>query len=171
MRRIGRLVLNRNPDNFFSEQVAYCTSHLVPGIEASNDPLFQGRQFSYFDTQLTRLGGPNFEELPINRPVCPVTNNQRDVFMRAKINRGQVNCPALADPSRAHTRATRGPRPQAARPRPQVRRALPPGPNLLQLAIGLGEGAPPRRAVVRAGQGRRRGRARAHGGRLQPHRL
>lgn len=114
VRRVGRLVLNRNTDNFFSEteQVAFCTSHLVPGIEASNDPLLQGRQFSYFDTQLTRLGGPNFEEIPINRPVCPVTNNQRDGFMRQKINKGQVNyypnrfgCPALADPSRAYTHA------------------------------------------------------------------
>lgn len=114
VRRVGRLVLNRNTDNFFceTEQVAYCTSHLVPGIEASNDPLLQGRQFSYFDTQLTRLGGPNFEEIPINRPVCPVTNNQRDGFMRQKINKGQVNyypnrfgCPALADPSRAYVHA------------------------------------------------------------------
>ncbi len=99
------MVLNKNPDNFFSEteQVAYCTSHLVPGIETSNDPLLQGRHHSYVDTQISRLGGPNFEEIPINRPVCPVTNNQRDGAHRMTINRGHVNyfpnrfgCPAVA---------------------------------------------------------------------------
>jgi len=90
---VGKLVLNRNPDNFFAEteQVAFDTSHLVPGIEPSNDPLLQGRLFSYFDTQLTRLGGTNFEEIPINQPLVTVTNNQRDGFHRQKINRGKVN--------------------------------------------------------------------------------
>eukprot|EP01097_Dermamoeba_algensis_P008228 TRINITY_DN5408_c0_g1_i1.p1 TRINITY_DN5408_c0_g1~~TRINITY_DN5408_c0_g1_i1.p1 ORF type:complete len:758 (+),score=200.02 TRINITY_DN5408_c0_g1_i1:98-2275(+) len=90
---VGKMVLNRNPDNFFAEteQVAFHTGHLVPGIEASNDPLLQGRMFSYVDTQLTRLGGPNFEEIPINRPVCPVFNNQRDGFHRMSINRSPVN--------------------------------------------------------------------------------
>jgi catalase len=80
VRRIGKMVLNRNPDNFFTEteQVAFCVAQVVPGIDFSNDPLLQGRIFSYLDTQLTRLGGPNFHQLPINRPVCPFHNNQRD---------------------------------------------------------------------------------------------
>src|SRR4029079_2117930 len=73
---IGMLTLNRNPDNFFAEteQVAFHTGHLVPGIEVTNDPLMQARLFSYLDTQLTRLGGPNFAQLPINRPHCPVND-------------------------------------------------------------------------------------------------
>ncbi|HEU5093203.1 MAG TPA: catalase, partial [Nitrospira sp.] len=77
---IGRMVLDRNPDNFFAEteQVAFCTAHVVPGIDFSNDPLLQGRLFSYTDTQLLRLGGPNFHELEINRPRCPMHNFQRD---------------------------------------------------------------------------------------------
>ena len=87
---IGKLVLDRNPDNFFAEveQVAFHTGHVVPGIDFSNDPLLQGRLFSYTDTQLTRLGGPNFHEIPINRPISPLHNNQRDGFMRQMINRG-----------------------------------------------------------------------------------
>jgi catalase len=89
---VGRLVLNRNPDNFFAEteQVAFCTAHLVPGLDFSNDPLMQGRIHSYVDTQLTRLGGPNFHEIPINAPVAQVHNNQRDGFHRQTINRGRV---------------------------------------------------------------------------------
>ncbi|KAI5288545.1 hypothetical protein KEM54_005133 [Ascosphaera aggregata] len=92
IRYIGELELNRNVDEYFTEteQVAFCTAHIVPGIEFSDDPLLQGRNFSYFDTQLTRLG-PNWEELPINRPVCPVMNNNRDGAMRHKIIRGKVN--------------------------------------------------------------------------------
>jgi catalase len=80
-------VLNRNPDNFFTEteQVAFCVSHVVPGIDFSNDPLLQGRIFSYLDTQLSRLGGPNFHQLPINRPVCPFHNNQRDGMHQSAI--------------------------------------------------------------------------------------
>lgn len=114
VRRVGKMVLNRNPDNFFAEteQVAFCTQHLVPGIEPSNDPLLQGRMFSYQDTQLTRLGGPNFQEIPINRPVCPVFNNQRDGFHRTTINRGTVNyspnrfgCPAVANVNEGYTLA------------------------------------------------------------------
>ena len=91
VRRIGKLTLNRNPDNFFAEteQVAFHTGHVVPGIDFTNDPLLQGRLFSYLDTQLLRLGGPNFHEIPINRPVAPVHNNQRDGFMRQTINKGQ----------------------------------------------------------------------------------
>jgi catalase len=89
---IGKLVLNRNPDNFFAEteQVAFHPGHLVPGIDFTNDPLLQGRLFSYTDTQLSRLGSPNFHEIPINRPVCPVHNNQRDAHMRQTINSGRV---------------------------------------------------------------------------------
>ena len=90
--RVGRLVLNRNPDNFFAEteQVAFHPGHVVPGIDFTNDPLLQGRLFSYTDTQLKRLGGPNFHEIPINRPIAPVHNNQRDGHMRQTINRGKV---------------------------------------------------------------------------------
>jgi len=91
--RVGRLVLNRNPDNFFAEteQVAFHPGHVVPGIDFTNDPLLQGRLFSYTDTQLKRLGGPNFHEIPINRSTAPVHNNQRDGHMRQTINRGKAN--------------------------------------------------------------------------------
>jgi catalase len=89
---VGRMVLNRNPDNFFAEteQVAFCTAHIVPGIDFTNDPLLQGRIHSYLDTQLTRLGGPNFHEIPINAPVAQIHNNQRDGMHRQSINRGRV---------------------------------------------------------------------------------
>ena len=89
---VGRLVLNRNPDNFFAEteQVAFCTAHVVPGIDFSNDPLLAGRIHSYVDTQISRLGGPNFHEIPINAPVAAVHNNQRDGMHRQAINRGRV---------------------------------------------------------------------------------
>lgn len=91
--RIGKMTLNRNPDNFFSEteQVAFHPGHLVPGIDFSNDPLLQGRLFSYTDTQLSRLGSPNFHEIPINRPVVPVINNQRDGHMRQTISTDKVS--------------------------------------------------------------------------------
>ncbi|MBC7774416.1 MAG: catalase [Phycisphaerae bacterium] len=91
VRLIGKMVLNRNPDNFFAEteQVAFHPGHIVSGIDFSNDPLLQGRLFSYTDTQLSRLGGPNFHEIPINRPIAPVHNNQRDGHMRQTINAGQ----------------------------------------------------------------------------------
>ena len=93
VQRIGKMTLNRNPDNFFAEteQVAYHIGNIVPGIDFTNDPLLQGRLFSYTDTQLIRLGGPNFHEIPINRPVVPVHNNQRDGFMRQTINRGKAS--------------------------------------------------------------------------------
>ena len=89
---VGRMVLNRNPDNFFAEteQVAFCTAHIIPGIDFSNDPLLAGRIHSYADTQITRLGGPNFHEIPINSPVAPVQNNQRDGMHRQSLNRGRV---------------------------------------------------------------------------------
>ena len=93
VQRIGKLTLDRNPDNFFAEteQVAFHPGHLVPGIDFSNDPLLQGRLFSYTDTQLSRLGSPNFHEIPINRPIVPIHNNQRDGHMRQQINRGKVS--------------------------------------------------------------------------------
>jgi len=93
VQRIGKMTLNRNPDNFFAEteQVAYHIGHVVPGIDFTNDPLLQGRLFSYTDTQLIRLGGPNFHEIPINRPVISVHNNQRDGYMRQTINRGKTS--------------------------------------------------------------------------------
>jgi len=90
---IGRMVLNRSPDNFFSEteQVAYCPANVVPGIDFSNDPLLQGRLFSYLDTQLIRLGGPNFQQIPINAPKCPFANLQRDGHMQMQVPKGRVN--------------------------------------------------------------------------------
>lgn len=93
VKRIGRLTLNRNPDNFFAEteQVAFHPGHVVPGIDFTNDPLLQGRLFSYTDTQLSRLGSPNFHEIPINRSIAPIHNNQRDGHMRQTINQGRVN--------------------------------------------------------------------------------
>ncbi|WP_428667127.1 catalase [Runella sp.] len=91
--RIGKMTLDRNPDNFFAEteQVAFHPGHLVPGIDFTNDPLLQGRLFSYTDTQLTRLGSPNFHEIPINRPIAPVHNNQRDGHMRQTVNQGKTS--------------------------------------------------------------------------------
>ncbi len=93
VKRVGKMTLNRNPDNFFSEteQVAFHPGHLVSGIDFSNDPLLQGRLFSYTDTQLIRLGGPNSHEIPINRPIAPVHNNQRDGHMRQAINDGRTS--------------------------------------------------------------------------------
>lgn len=104
---IGKMTLNRNPDNFFAEteQVAFHPGHVVPGIDFTNDPLLQGRLFSYTDTQLSRLGSPNFHEIPINRPVNEVHNNQRDAHMRMTVNKGKTayfpnslggGCPHLA---------------------------------------------------------------------------
>lgn len=93
VRRVGKMTLDRNPDNFFAEteQAAFHPGHIVSGIDFSNDPLLQGRLFSYTDTQLSRLGGPNFHEIPINRPVAPIHNNQRDGIGRQMINTGQTS--------------------------------------------------------------------------------
>jgi catalase len=110
VRIVGKMTLNRNPDNFFAEteQVAFHPGHVVPGIDFTNDPLLQGRLFSYIDTQLNRFTSANFNELPINRPLAEVHNNQRDGFMRQTINRGRVNyfpnslgggCPMMAPES------------------------------------------------------------------------
>ncbi len=104
---IGKMTLNRNPENFFAEteQVAFLPGHIVPGIDFTNDPLLQGRLFSYRDTQLSRLGSPNFHQIPINRPIAPVHNNQRDGHMQMDIPKGQTayfpnslsgGCPHLA---------------------------------------------------------------------------
>ena len=98
VRIIGRMVLDRYPDNYFAEteQVAFCPSHVVPGIDHSNDPLLQGRLFSYLDTQLSRLGGVNFAQIPINQPKnqaggCPFMNQQRDGHMQMQQFKGRAN--------------------------------------------------------------------------------
>ena len=90
---LGKMTLNRWPDNFFAEteQAAFHPGHLVPGVEFSDDPLLAGRIFSYTDTQLKRLGGPNFHELPINRPKCPMHNFQRDGMARMEVTRGRTS--------------------------------------------------------------------------------
>ena len=92
IRMLGKMVLNRNPDNHFAEteQVAFCPSHIVPGIGFSDDPLLQGRLFSYLDTQLSRLGGPNFHQIPINAPRCPFQNFQRDGLRQMHVHKGRV---------------------------------------------------------------------------------
>jgi catalase len=110
LRVVGRMVLNRNPDNFFAEteQVAFCTAHVVPGIDFTNDPLLQGRIHSYIDTQISRLGGANFHEIPVNASLTEVHNNQRDGMHRKSIHRGRVayepnslagGCPFQAGPA------------------------------------------------------------------------
>ncbi|WP_437955087.1 catalase [Sorangium sp. So ce119] len=93
VRRIGKLTLNRNPDNFFAEteQVAFHTANVVPGIDFTDDPLLHVRNFSYLDTQLLRLGGPNFPQIPINRPLAPVHNQNRDGFMQQRIKQGRAH--------------------------------------------------------------------------------
>ena len=104
---VGKMTLNRNPDNFFAEteQVAFLPGNIVPGIDFSNDPLLQGRIFSYRDTQLSRLGSPNFHQIPINRPIGEAHNNQRDGHMQMDIPKGNTayfpntlggGCPHLA---------------------------------------------------------------------------
>lgn len=93
IRRVGRLVLDRNVDNFFAEteQVAFCTQNIVPGIDFTNDPLLQGRNFSYLDTQVKRLGGPNFTHIPINAPKCPFHTFQQDGHMALHNPKGRAN--------------------------------------------------------------------------------
>ncbi|MDC7682233.1 catalase [Asticcacaulis sp. BYS171W] len=90
---VGRMVLDRNPDNFFAEteQVAYCPANIVDGIDFTNDPLLQGRLFSYLDTQKSRLGTANFHQIPINAPKCPVMNFQRDGLMQMNVPKGRAN--------------------------------------------------------------------------------
>ena len=101
VRRVGRLVLDRVVDNFFAEteQVAFCTQNIIPGIDFTNDPLLRGRNFSYLDTQLKRLGGPNFTHLPVNAPKCPIANFQQDGHMAMANPQGRVNYePSSWDP-------------------------------------------------------------------------
>ncbi len=122
--KLGKMTLNRNPDNFFAEteQVAFHPGHVVPGIDFTNDPLLAGRLFSYTDTQLLRLGGPNFAQIPINRPVCPVHNFQRDGFSQQNVDlaawrmhparcrptprRISASCPAVMKSFRRRPRAS-----------------------------------------------------------------
>ncbi len=110
LRVVGRMVLDRNPDNFFAEteQVAFHLANVVPGIDFSNDPLLQARLFSYLDTQLIRLGGPNFAQLPVNRPVAAVHHDQRDGYGQHRIDVGRTayhknslggGCPMVTDPA------------------------------------------------------------------------
>ena len=173
--RVGRLVLNRNPDNFFAEteQVAFHPGHLVPGIDFTNDPLLQGRLFSYTDTQLIRLGGPNFHEIPINRSVAPVHNHQREGFMRQTINRGKASyepnsigggCPMQARavaggfvsfPERLDGR-------EGARALREVLRSLQPGDAVLRQPVAAGAGPHRGGAALRARQGRAALHPRAH---------
>jgi catalase len=93
VRIVGRMVLDRNPDNFFAEteQVAYCPANVVPGIDFTNDPLLQGRLFSYLDTQKSRLGTANFHQIPVNAPKCPFMNMQRDGMMQTEVPKGRAN--------------------------------------------------------------------------------
>ena len=115
VRPIGKLTLTRNPDNYFAEteQVAFCLSHVVPGIDFTNDPLLQGRLMSYLDTQLRRVG-PNFAELPINRPINGVSNNQRDACGRHTTTRGKANSSPTRRPSRSGAGGCPMPQPGAA---------------------------------------------------------
>ena len=108
---VGKLVLDRNVDNFFgeTEQVAFCPSHIVPGIDFSEDPLLQGRLFSYLDTQLSRLGGPNFHQIPVNAPKCPFHNLQRDGIHQMSLQKGRVAYePNSLDPEGLRESAERG---------------------------------------------------------------
>lgn len=108
---VGKMVLNRYPDNFFAEteQVAFCPSHLPPGIDFSNDPLLQGRLFSYLDTQLSRLGSPNFAQIPINAPKCPFANNQQDGHMQMQVPKTRVLYePQSLDPVRPRESTKKG---------------------------------------------------------------
>lgn len=108
---VGRMVLDRNVSNFFAEteQAAFCVRNVVPGIDFSNDPLLQGRIFSYLDTQLKRLGGPNFQQIPINAPKCPVMNFQRDGHMQMGLQTGRINySPSSLDPATPRQDLTTG---------------------------------------------------------------
>ncbi|GAA3715710.1 catalase [Nonomuraea antimicrobica] len=119
LRRIGKMTLNRNPQNFFAEteQVAFHTANVVPGIDFTNDPLLQARNFSYLDTQLLRLGGPNFPQIPVNRPIAPVRNDQRDGFHQHLIHESRTSyapnsisggCPAAMDGYRHYQEKVEG---------------------------------------------------------------
>ncbi len=174
------MVLNRNPDNFFAEteQVAFCTAHVVPGIDFTNDPLLAGRIHSYVDTQISRLGGPNFHEIPINAPLAQVHNNQRDGMHRQAIPRGRVayepnslagGCPFQAGAAQgfvsvAGAAAGQGRAGQGAGQAREVRRPLHAGHAVLQQPVAGGAGAHRGGLPLRAQQGDGAGDPRAHGG-------
>ncbi len=171
VRMVGRMVLDRNPDNFFAEteQVAYCPANVRPGIDFTNDPLLQGRLFSYLDTQLKRLGGPNFHQIPINAPKgCPFHNFQRDGHMQISTfaGKGRANYepnslseagePAgpRENPSLGFTTLPdAGGRDHAADPSGELRRPLQPGAAVLPLAGDAGAGPPGLGHRVRAVEG------------------
>ena len=177
VRRVGRLVLDRVVDNFFAEteQVAFCTQNIVPGIDFTNDPLLQGRNFSYLDTQLKRLGGPNFTHLPVNAPKCPFAHFQQDGHMAMRNPVGRANYepnswtgddrrPARGPGPRVHSRSRR---PRAARSAgcaPEtLRRPLQPGPPVLRQPDPDRAAAHRRRLRLRAQQGRAARHPGAHG--------
>ena len=167
VRIVGRMVLDRRVDNFFAEteQVAFCTQNIVPGIDFSDDPLLQGRNFSYLDTQLKRLGGPNFTHIPINAPKCPFAHFQQDGHMAMHNPKGRVNYePNSWSDDRRPARVARdglpvlpraGGRPQGPRPLGDVRRPLQPGPAVLHQPDRDRADAHRQRPDVRAEQGRR----------------
>ena len=163
---IGRLVLDRVVDNFFAEteQVAFCTQNVVPGIDFTNDPLLQGRNFSYLDTQLKRLGSPNFTQLPVNAPRCPVAHFQQDGHMAMPNPAGRVNYEPNSSAATTAARARipagglpsvpgRGGRARSGGSAPEtLRRPLQPGPAVLPQP-DAGRAAPHRRRLrVRAEQ-------------------
>ena len=174
---VGRMVLDRNPDNHFAEneQVAFCPANMVPGIDFSNDPLLQGRLFSYLDTQLSRLGGPNFTQIPINAPKCPFGHHQRDAHMQMQVPKGRVAYePASLDKDGSDAewprdaerlpqlrRAGAGRWPQGAHPRGLVRRPLQPAAHVLAQPDPDRAGAHRLGDRVRAVQGGRRSGARS----------
>ena len=165
VRRVGRLVLDRMVDNFFAEteQVAFCTQNVVPGIDFTNDPLLQGRNFSYLDTQLKRLGGPNFTHLPVNAPRCPVAHFQQDGHMamvnprrtrqlRAELVERRDGRPTRGSGRRIpHVPGRRGGR-EAARAVRDVRRPLQPGAPVPRQPDSDGAGPHRQRLRLRAGQ-------------------
>ena len=176
VRPIARLVLDRMVDNFFAEteQVAFCTQNIVPGVDFTNDPLLQGRNFSYLDTQVKRLGGPNFTHIPVNAPKCPMAHFQQDGHMAMMNPQGRVNF----EPN-SYTGAERGPRedpdggfvsfaaeegrPEAQAARLELRRPLQPGGPLLPQSDRCRATAHRRRVHVRAEQGGEPGHPRADG--------
>ena len=176
VRPIARLVLDRMVDNFFAEteQVAFCTQNIVPGVDFTNDPLLQGRNFSYLDTQVKRLGGPNFTHIPVNAPKCPMAHFQQDGHMAMMNPQGRVNF----EPN-SYTGAERGPRedpdrrvrvvrgrrgrPEAQAARRELRRPLQPGGPLLPQSDRCRATAHRRRIHVRAEQGGEPGHPRANG--------
>ena len=178
---IGRMVLDQNPVNFFAEteQVAFHPGHLVPGIDFTPDPLLQGRLHSYIDTQLSRLGGPNFHEIPINRPVCPMRNFQRDGHMRMAGAAGPRELRAQLARSRQPAREpleglrelprSQG-RSEVAAASGILRRSLFAGAAVLAFHDGAGARPHRRRLHLRAEQGRDAGNSPPHAGPSRPDR-